>query len=168
MRNKSIAYKNTYVNKYFINIHRKDRDNFSIWIKTEKGGERFPGQRKKDRPNSLSFIEPCEKSDCPLNLVGTETSGTSVHMARSTIDDCLDALHIGLPGSVGTTVGVRDLDAESHALAADIALSHSLHLQSIVGIRISRIFTDADNIIANFSRKSKPYYEKIFIFSITY
>jgi hypothetical protein len=69
-------------------------------------------------------------SDGPLNLVGTEASGTSVHMARSTIDNRLDALDVGLPGTVGTSVGVGNLNAEGHALATIITLSHSLHLLS--------------------------------------
>ena len=71
-----------------------------------------------------------EKSDGPLNLVGTEASGTSVHMARSTVDNSLNALDVGLPGSVGTSVRVGNLDTEGHALATIITLSHSLHLLS--------------------------------------
>ena len=71
-----------------------------------------------------------EKSDGPLNLVGTEASGTSVHMARSTVDNRLDTLHVGLPGTVGASVGVGNLNAEGHALATIITLSHSLHLLS--------------------------------------
>ena len=68
--------------------------------------------------------------DGPLNLVGTEASGTSVHMARSTVDNSLDTLHIGLPSTVGTSVGVGDLDTKSHALTTKITLRHSLHLPS--------------------------------------
>ena len=69
-------------------------------------------------------------SHCPLDLVGTEASGTSVHMARSTVHNSLDPLHIGLPGTVGTSVRVRDLDTEGNALTTKITLSHSLHLLS--------------------------------------
>ena len=68
--------------------------------------------------------------DGPLNLVGTEASGTSVHMARSTVNNSLNALDVGLPGSVGTSVRVGNLDTEGHALATIITLSHSLHLLS--------------------------------------
>ena len=64
------------------------------------------------------------KSDGPLHLVGTEASGTGVHMARSTVDDGLDTLYIGLPSTIGTSVRVGDLNAESHALATIITLSH--------------------------------------------
>ena len=72
-----------------------------------------------------------ERSDGALDFVGTETSCTDVYMARSTIDNRLDALYIGLPHSVGPSVGMGDLNAKGNALAANIALSHSLHLQSV-------------------------------------
>ena len=65
-----------------------------------------------------------EKSDGALNLVGAEASGTCVHMAGSSIDDSLNALDVGLPCTIGTSVGVRDLNAEGHALTTKITLSH--------------------------------------------
>ena len=65
------------------------------------------------------------KLDSPFNLVGTEASGTSVHMARSTVDNGLDPLYIGLPGPIGTSVGVGNLDNEGNALATIITLRHS-------------------------------------------
>ena len=68
--------------------------------------------------------------DCPLNLVGAEASGTSVHMARSSVNNSLDPLHVGLPGTIGTSVGVGNLDSEGHALTTKITLRHSLHLPS--------------------------------------
>ena len=68
--------------------------------------------------------------DGTLNLVGTQTSGTSVHMARSTVDNSLDPLDIGLPGTIGTSVGVGHLNTEGNALATIITLRHTLHLQS--------------------------------------
>ena len=63
-------------------------------------------------------------SDSALHLVGAETSGTNVNMTGSSVYDRLDALDIGLPHSVGTSVGVGNLDTKGHALAANIALSH--------------------------------------------
>ena len=59
-----------------------------------------------------------------FNLVGTEASGTSVHMARGTIHNGLNPLYIGLPGSIGTSVGVGDLNTKSNALATIITLRH--------------------------------------------
>ena len=63
--------------------------------------------------------------DSALNLVGTEASGTSVHMARSTIHNGLNPLYIGLPGPIGTSVGVGDLNTKGNALATIITLRHS-------------------------------------------
>ena len=51
-------------------------------------------------------------------------------MARSTVDNGLNPLYIGLPGTVGTSVGVGDLNTKGNALAAIITLRHSLHLLS--------------------------------------
>ena len=45
-------------------------------------------------------------------------------MLRTSVHDRLDALHIGLPHSVGPSVGMGDLNAKGNALAANIALSH--------------------------------------------
>ena len=72
----------------------------------------------------MAFIR-CLLSDSALNLVGTEASGTSVHMARSTVDNSLDPLNIGLPSTIGTTVGVGNLDTEGYALATIITLRHN-------------------------------------------
>ena len=72
-----------------------------------------------------------ERSDGALDLVGAKASGTDVYMARSPVDDRLDTLDIGLPHSVGTSVGMGHLDTECHTLAANIALCHWLHLPSI-------------------------------------
>ena len=74
-------------------------------------------------------------SDCTLNLIGTEASGTSVHMARSSVNDSLDALDVGLPSTVGTSVGVRNLDTEGHALATKITLRHFIAPPILKSIR---------------------------------
>ena len=58
-------------------------------------------------------------------------------MARSPIDNSLDTLHIGLPSTIGTSVGVGNLNAEGHALATIITLSHSLHLLLHDDLRIA-------------------------------
>ena len=62
--------------------------------------------------------------DGPLYLSGTEASGTSVHVARSTVHNGLDPLYIGFPGPVGTSVGVGNLNTKSNALATIITLRH--------------------------------------------
>ena len=45
-------------------------------------------------------------------------------MARSTIDNCLNTLHIGLPRTIGTAVRMGHLDAEHNALIAKLAFGH--------------------------------------------
>ena len=60
------------------------------------------------------------------NFTGTEASRTDVDVSGRAVHDCLDALHVGLPGTVGTSVGVRDLDTEGYALTTKITLSHFL------------------------------------------
>ena len=56
-------------------------------------------------------------------------------MARRTVDNSLDTFHIGLPGTIGTPMRVRNLNAESHALIAELALSHPLHLLAVAYFR---------------------------------
>lgn len=100
-----------------------DQDNYGA---ATEPAQLFPvpgGQNKKDRHKPVLIIVLCSL-DGAFNLVGTETSSTDIYMARSTIDNRLDTLYIGLPHSVAASVGVRNLNAERHALAANIALSH--------------------------------------------
>ena len=85
-------------------------------------------------------------SDCAGNLTGTQTTSTNIHMARGTIDDCLNTLHIGLPGTIGTPMRVRNLNAESHALVAKLALCHPLHLLAVYDfLHFSRRHNKYDN-----------------------
>ena len=69
--------------------------------------------------------------DGALNLTGTQASCTDIDMAGRTLNNSLDALNIGLPGSVGTSVGMGNLDTKGNALTAKIALCHLLHLLAI-------------------------------------
>ena len=69
------------------------------------------------------------------DLTGTHTPGTNIHMAGGTIDNCLNTLHIGLPGTIGTPMRVRDLDTKGNALVAKLALSHPLHLLAVAYFR---------------------------------
>ena len=71
-----------------------------------------------------------EKSDSTLDLIGAEASGTSVHMAGSSVNDSLNALDVGLPCTIGTSVGVGNLNTKGNTLTTKITLRHSLHLPS--------------------------------------
>ena len=79
-------------------------------------------------------------------------------MARRTIDDCLDTLHIGLPGTIGTSVGVRHLDTEGDTLIAKLALSHPLHLLAVADL--SPLFTGTADIVTEKNIKSKGKIQK--------
>ena len=86
--------------------------------------------KEKPLPKSAgaSFVS---QSDSAGNFTGTQAPGTNIHMARRTIDESLDTLDIGLPGTISTSVGVGNLDTEGHALVAKLALSHPLHLLAV-------------------------------------
>ena len=63
------------------------------------------------------------------DLAAAEATGAHVDMLRSTVYNSLDALDVGLPGTVGTSVGMADLNTECHAFFAKFALCHfQLHL----------------------------------------
>ena len=89
--------------------------------------------RKKEIPDILSgivFVQLDRSGD----LTGTHTPGTNIHMAGRAIDHCLHALDIGLPGTIGTSVGMGNLDTEGYALVAEFALSHPLHLLAVTNL----------------------------------
>ena len=106
------------------------------------------------------------KSDSPLNLVGTEASGTSVHMARSTVDNGLNPLYIGLPGPVGTSVGVGNLNTEGNALATIITLRHTTAppICKVNQIKISCVINTRLDMIAEILLKSKSFFVFFLLF----
>ena len=65
------------------------------------------------------------------NFTGTQAPGTNIYMARRAVDDRLNTLNIGLPGTIGTTMRVGNLDTKGNALIAELALSHPLHLLAV-------------------------------------
>ena len=73
-----------------------------------------------------------DRLDRAGNLTGTQTAGTNIDMAGRTVDHRLDALDIGLPGTIGTPVRMGHLDTKGHALVAKFALCHPLHLLAVV------------------------------------
>ena len=81
-------------------------------------------------------------------------------MARSTVDNRLNTLDIGLDSTVGTSVGVGDLDTKGNALTTIITLRHSLHLPSVK--THSYALYERLNIIAEIGEKSKYFFQKFF------
>ena len=89
---------------------------------------------KKEIPDLKSGILFVQ-SDRSGDLTGTHTPGTNIHMAGGTVDNRLHTLHIGLPGTIGTPMRVGNLNAESNALIAKLALCHPLHLLAVAYFR---------------------------------
>ena len=104
-----------------------------------------------------------DKSDGPLDLVGTQASGTGIHVARRTVHNGLDPLHVGLPCPIGTSVGVGDLNTKGNALATVITLRHSLHLLSVNGSQ-NRAYRRRFDMIADIFQKSKCFLRNFFVF----
>ena len=99
-----------------------------------KGGTLCPAFLPKEKGPCAAWHRVrlvCPSLDRAGNFTGTQTPGTNVHMARRTIDHSLHALDIGLPGTIGASVGVGNLDTEGHALIAELALCHPLHLLAV-------------------------------------
>ena len=69
------------------------------------------------------------------NLAAAQAASADVNMLGASVHDGLDALHIGLPCTVGSSVGVADLDTKGNALITKFALCHSLkHLLACVSL----------------------------------
>ena len=59
------------------------------------------------------------------DLSAAQATGADVNMLGRSVYDGLDALHIRLPSTVGASMRVADLNAESHILFTELALCHS-------------------------------------------
>ena len=92
------------------------------------------------------------------NFTGTQAPGTNIHMARRTIDQSLHALDVGLPGTIGTTMRVGNLDTKGNALIAELALSHPLHLLAVIKSRLGH--SQAVDTITDCITKCKYYFQK--------
>ena len=61
---------------------------------------------------------------CAGNLTRTQATGAGVNTLRRSVHNCLDTLNVGFPSPVGTSVRVRNANAEGNVLTAEIALCH--------------------------------------------
>ena len=59
-----------------------------------------------------------------LDLSGTKATRANVNGAISTVNNCLNLADVGLPGSVGLAVRVRNVVTKSNAFTANATLSH--------------------------------------------
>ena len=66
-------------------------------------------------------------------LAAAKATGAGVDMLGTSVHYGLYALDIGLPCTIGTPVGMADLDAESHVLSTILTLCHLLlHLPALL------------------------------------
>ena len=86
---------------------------------------------KKQKPTgkTVGFTALLITSHSAGNLAAAQTTGACVDMLGGTVYKSLDALDVGLPCTVGTSVGMAYLDAEGYSLIAKFTLCHlMLHL----------------------------------------
>jgi hypothetical protein len=62
---------------------------------------------------------------CADNLTGTQAARAGVNVAGNSVDDGFDAAYVGFPFTVGTSVGMGNLNAKSNAFSAEITFCHS-------------------------------------------
>ena len=93
---------------------------FSVILSRQKDRKKLLPQRDR------SFIcgGKWGASDGSLYFAGTQAAGAGVDTAGSTVYNCLYSSDIGLPGTVRTAMGVRNLDTESDALTTNFAFCH--------------------------------------------
>ena len=114
------------------------------------------GEKRNPGPKSgIVFVQLDRSGD----LTGTHTPGTNIHMAGGTIDDCLHTLHVGLPGTIGTTMRVRNANTKGNALVAKLALSHPLHLLAVA--YLTCLYSGTADIITELFIKCKNNFQKI-------
>ena len=80
--------------------------------------------QKRPVPKHETFQFEIFKSNSTGDLAGTEAAGAHIDVLGGTIDHSLDALDVGLPGTVGAAVGVGDLNTKVHTLTTKLALGH--------------------------------------------
>ena len=110
--------------------------------------------RKKENRRSGSLFSVSDRTG---NFARAQTAGTNVHMAGRTVNDRFHALDVGLPGTIGTAMGVGNLNPESHSLIAKLALCHPLHLLAVIK---SSLYQQAFDIITDAKIKSKRNFQK--------
>ena len=93
------------------------------------------------------------------DFAAAQAPGTDVHVTGSSVDDCLDALHIGLPSAVASPVGVADLDTKGDTLSAKFTSGHCCtSLPCAVGCSHKRRLRESLYIIAGRKTKCKLFF----------
>lgn len=118
--------------------------------KESRNGNREKAEKKRNQnrkgkkitkakiPSSIFYVskqKPTE-SNRTGNFVRTQATGANIDRLVRAADNCLYTTDIGLPGSVGLSVRVRNIVTEGNTLAADLALCHCGHLLKTLQIHL--------------------------------
>ena len=115
--------------------------------------------RKKGRFCKRPFLLRYS-SDCTGDLSRTQATGAGVNTLRGTVHHRLDTADVGLPGTVGTSVGVRNLNAEGNTLSAEITLSHMgcTSFTRKKSRKTSSSLKSTNSILADFRKEIKAFF----------
>ena len=94
------------------------------------------GRSKKNRKkpvDTTGFVSGNVKLHSAGDLTAAQAASADINMLGSSVHNGLDALHIRLPGTVGTSVRMADLYAKGHTLITKLTFCHKLkHLLACV------------------------------------
>lgn len=119
---------------------RKENRNGNREKAEKKRNQKRKGKKitKAKIPSSIFYVskqKPTE-SNRTGNFVRTQATGANIDRLVRAADNCLYTTDIGLPGSVGLSVRVRNIVTEGNTLAADLALCHCGHLLKTLQIHL--------------------------------
>jgi hypothetical protein len=75
-------------------------------------------------PQSFFITIQSKNSDRAGNFTRTQATGAGVHSAGFAVDQRLNPLYVGFPGTVGTTMRMGYLDTKLNFFIAEIAFCH--------------------------------------------
>lgn len=87
----------------------------------EFDGVKLPTSNLTELDCSTSYLTSSNSSS---HLAGTNAAGAGVDVLGRTVHHSLYSSYIGLPGPVGSSMRMGNLNAKSNTLTADIALCH--------------------------------------------
>ena len=87
----------------------------------EPGFAKLPTSNLTELDCSTSYLTSSNSSS---HLAGTNAAGAGVDVLGRTVHHSLYSSYIGLPGPVGSSMRMGNLNAKSNTLTADIALCH--------------------------------------------
>ena len=104
---------------------------FAAWrIRSERGEGTEQSAFARHKKRAQTRLACALTFTCPKSSAGhfarTEAVSTHIDVLRGAVDDRLDALYVGLPGTIGAAVRVGNLNAEYNALVTKFTFSHSL------------------------------------------